>query len=67
MKQRKKTQVGIILKLDFQKAYDKVHWGFLLQFLRIRGFNETWCSWIQMVLQNGIVAVKLNNQMGPYF
>jgi hypothetical protein len=21
-------EVGVILKIDFEKAYDKVHWGF---------------------------------------
>jgi hypothetical protein len=53
--------------LDFEKAYDKVDWGFLLQCLQIRGFHPTWCGWIKCVLENGIVAVKLNNSIGPYF
>jgi hypothetical protein len=53
--------------LDFEKAYDKVHWGFLLRCLKGRGFNDIWCSWISQILNNGTVAVKLNNVMGPYF
>jgi hypothetical protein len=57
----------VILKLNFKKTYDKIHWGFLLQCMRKRGFNETWCKWIHGVLQNGTVAVKVNNSMGPYF
>jgi hypothetical protein len=58
---------GIVLKVDFEKAYDKVHWGFLLQCLMMRGFCGKWCDWIKMVLFGGIVAVKINNKVGPYF
>jgi hypothetical protein len=36
---RKKLS-GVILKLDFEKAYDKVNWGFLQQTLRMKGFSE---------------------------
>jgi hypothetical protein len=32
---------GLILKLDFEKAYDKMSWEFLFEMLRQRGFNET--------------------------
>lgn len=58
---------GIVLKLDFEKGYDKVHWGFLLQCLMMRGFCEKWCDWIKMVLFGGTVAVKINNKVGLYF
>jgi hypothetical protein len=31
---------GVLLKIDFEKAYDKVNWPFLQQVLRMKGFNE---------------------------
>jgi hypothetical protein len=31
---------GIILKLDFEKVYDKLKWFFLQQTLRIKGFSD---------------------------
>jgi hypothetical protein len=62
-----KRKVGVILKLDFEKAYDKINWDFLLQCLVKRGFCQTWCVWIRKVLQDGSVSVKINNEIGPYF
>jgi hypothetical protein len=44
---------GIILKLDFEKAYDKICWSFLLESLKIRGFSEKWCEWIKQVVTRG--------------
>ncbi len=37
---------GIIFKIDFIKAYDKVKWQFLQQTLRMKGFSQSWCNWI---------------------
>jgi hypothetical protein len=42
--------IGVVLKLDFEKAYDKIHWGFLMQCLVIRGFHPIWCEWVRKVL-----------------
>jgi hypothetical protein len=37
-KQKKKE--GLVLKLDFEKAYDKINWEFLMDCLKQRGFPE---------------------------
>jgi hypothetical protein len=55
------------LKLDFEKAYDKVNWDFLLNCFTVRGFNPLFCSWVKKVLHNGTVSVKINNEVGKYF
>jgi hypothetical protein len=62
-----KGQTGVVLKLDFEKTYDKVHWDFLMKCLRVRGFNNTWCGWIEKILHNGTMCVKINGHLGPYF
>jgi hypothetical protein len=64
---KQKNQVGIVLILDFEKAYDKVCWDFLFAGLKIRGFNDKWCLWIKQVVTGGTVSVKINNMLGPYF
>ena len=38
---RKKLN-GVIFKIDFEKAYDKVKWPFLLKTLRMKGFSPKW-------------------------
>jgi hypothetical protein len=64
---KRNQEAGIILKLDFEKAYHKICWEFLFESLRLRGFHEKWCGWIKEVVTRGTVAVKINNKVGPYF
>jgi hypothetical protein len=42
----RKKMSGVILKLDFEKVYDKVNWKFLQQPIRMKGFLEKCCHWI---------------------
>jgi len=58
---------GVILKLDFEKAYDKVKWNFLQQTLRMKGFPELWCSWIEAFVTKGSVAIKVNDDVSKCF
>jgi hypothetical protein len=64
---RVKHKDGLILKLDFEKAYDKISWKFLLECLRQRGFDSKWCDWIWQVMTSGTLSVKGNDKMGSYF
>ena len=36
----RKNLSGVIFKIDFEKAYDKVKWNFLIQTLRMKGFSQ---------------------------
>lgn len=64
--QRKKLS-GVIVKIDFEKAYDKVKWPFLLQALRMKGFSAKWITWIKTFISGGSVAVNVNGEIGHYF
>ncbi|WVZ81338.1 hypothetical protein U9M48_028727, partial [Paspalum notatum var. saurae] len=63
----KKKLNGVIFKIDFEKAYDKVRWDFLQQTMRMKGFSTTWCNWIRSFVQGGNVAINVNGQTGSYF
>ena len=63
----KKKKNGVVLKLDFEKAYDKVKWPFLQQVLWMKGFSTKWCAWINQVITKGSVAIKVNDDVGHYF
>jgi hypothetical protein len=62
-----KKQSGVIFKIDFEKAYDKVRWPFLMQTLRMKGFSPKWISWIKSFISGGSVAINLNDEVGSYF
>jgi hypothetical protein len=57
----------VLLKLDFEKAYNKLKCPFVQQVLRMKGFSPTWCEWISKVMTRGSVAVKVNDNIGHFF
>jgi hypothetical protein len=63
----RKKMSGVILKLDFEKTYDRVNWDFLQQTLWIKGFLGKWCHWINQIVSKGSVEVKVNDNIGQYF
>ena len=64
---KRRKHDGIILKLNFEKAYDKVNWNFLQQALRMKGFSQKWCQWIESITTGGSVGVQINDEIGHFF
>jgi hypothetical protein len=48
----------VLLKMDFEKAYDKVKWPLLQQEIHIymKGFDPKWCQWIEHFLLKGVLV-----------
>jgi hypothetical protein len=63
----KRKQSGLIMKIDFEKAYDKINWSFVHQTLRMKGFSSKWCQWVASCMEGGHVGVKVNDQIGKNF
>jgi hypothetical protein len=63
----RKKMDGVLFKIDFEKAYDKVKWPFLQQVLRMKGFDPVWCDRIKNFVQGGSVGIKVNDDIGHNF
>lgn len=57
----------LILKLDFERAFDIVEHSAILQIMTCMGFPRKWLSWIQSILSSGSSAVLLNGVPGKFF
>jgi hypothetical protein len=66
-KMRRKKKKGIVMKLDFEKAYDKVSWPFLMEVLERKNFPIKWNQWMQQVVIGGKVGINLNGEPSNYF
>ncbi|KAE8799802.1 hypothetical protein D1007_24676 [Hordeum vulgare] len=62
----KRKKSAIVLKLDFQKAFDSVSWEALTATLKAKGFPSKWCDWIHNLNQTSQSAVLLNGKPGPW-
>jgi hypothetical protein len=59
----RKTKDEVILKLDFEKVYDKVKWPFLWHVLHMKGFSSRWASWRQQVTLKWSIWIKVNDNV----
>jgi hypothetical protein len=48
----------VIFKIDFENVYDMVKWTFIRQVLEMKGFSNTWCQWIESIIQGGMWGLK---------
>ena len=56
---RSSKSSGVFIKLDFEKAYDKVKWEFLEEVLYRKGFTEKWIQWINEAVRGGRVCERI--------
>jgi hypothetical protein len=54
----------VILKLDFEKAFDKLEHQAILEVLKHKGFSQKWIGWVSNLLSSGSSSVLLNGILG---
>ena len=52
----------VALKLDMEKAYDRIEWDFLLSCLQQLGFHDTWVRWIKECISTVSYSLIINNE-----
>jgi len=55
-----KKKQGVLLKLDFQKAFDTIDWDSLVSVLEVMGFGSKWRNWIYKCISSASISVLIN-------
>ncbi|XP_065859834.1 uncharacterized protein [Euphorbia lathyris] len=67
MKMRKGKKGIVALKLDLEKAYDRLNWSFLLDSLKRAGIPENWRRLIEDCISSPVFQVLINGDMSDEF
>ncbi|GKU98551.1 hypothetical protein SLEP1_g11543 [Rubroshorea leprosula] len=57
---KRKKKNSFLLKVDFEKAYDKVGWDFIDYMLLRMWFTAKWRKWMKECLQSSTVSILIN-------
>jgi hypothetical protein len=63
----KKKKSGVLFKIDFEKAFDKVKWHFLYQSMEAKGLPSKMIDLIMKTVTSGKVGINVNGEIGAYF
>ncbi|GJU52278.1 cysteine-rich receptor-like protein kinase [Tanacetum coccineum] len=64
---KKSKKGGLILKVDFEKAYDIIEWTFLDRVFKEMNFGSKWRKWIHFCLSSATVVVLVNGSPTEFF
>ncbi|KAK1297873.1 hypothetical protein QJS10_CPB14g00976 [Acorus calamus] len=58
---------GVVIKLDFAKAYDNVNWEFLFHLLSCHGFEPNWVRMLRACITTAKASVMVNGEPCGFF
>ena len=62
-----KKITGLLLCLDFEKAFDSLSWKFMKTVLKDYGFGNDICKWFNLFYNDIKAAVSVNGQISSWF
>jgi hypothetical protein len=60
---KRSRRKGVIFKIDFKKAYDKVRWDFVGEVMRSKRFPNKWVKQTMNTIHGGKVCININGEM----
>ena len=63
----KTNNSGILLMLDFRKAFDSLGWNFLLKTLHFFNFGPSFIRWIETIYHKPFACIKNNGYLSDTF
>ncbi len=58
---------GIILTVDYEKAFDSLNWNFMLKALELFNFGGNFTRWVSVLYNNVEAAVTNNGHVSEFF
>ena len=58
---------GLILLIDFEKAFDSLSWRFIRNALKMLNFGDSLIKWVDVFYKNITSAVSLNGHFSSFF
>jgi hypothetical protein len=52
----------VLLLLNFEKAFDRIEWGFLFTAMSKLGFSPKWTKWVSSLYWLASSSVKVNRE-----
>ena len=57
----------VVTSLDAAKAFDRIEWKYLFAVLERFGFGPSFLSWVKIICDTPVSAVRTNNNISDYF
>jgi len=64
---RRERKQCVIVKLDFEKAYESIKWEFPFYIMGKLGFCSKWINWIKVYLESSTISILVNGCLTQEF
>ena len=63
----KDNTLGLLLKMDIEKAFDHVNWDFLMVVMSKMGFGHRWINWMKWCCSTATFSILINGSPSSFF